>query len=666
MTSSYSIEIDVEEAAKLRSKLDSVEADSNVSVSPSPGAIVISDKKHQQRIAMWLDEWINELEEQLQTKNQEWADEESAYNAESLGPLQEPFVGASGDQVALIAMAVDPIVARLDTGIFKIEPVFRFKPLQKSAKPFVDPLERWVQYYQKHQLKLRTEVQPRLIELAKHGSMVLKVVYDCVQETTKGYDKSWNVIDTTHTVFKGPRIVGVPLSRFLFPQHFPNLQACPIVGERIRLTREQLIQGVADGKFANIDAILNDQTRYTPDPLEAEQDESMGVTNTGHVSRFVEDLYEVWFDYADTTTKSTTNKFCAVYHKPTQTFIQLRYNWYFHRRKPYVIIPYAPATGSLYGFGIAKMVKPIQDTLTQWHRHALNNAYLANIRMFVVQKDAKIEQKPKLFTGRVFHVEDPSKDFVPMNGAADIYPSTLAERNNLIGIAEKRTGVSDYLVGRESPIVGSRATATSTLALIQEGTRRVDAVTENIRIGMNELFTMVIDLWIQYGVGDIDDIIFDDDEVKNKLNEFFNSLTNKHIGGMLSLELAATDATNSKTAQQQAQLAIIQTMMVYLEKSIQAAQLVAQTSQSSPQLATFLGEIMDSARTMYVELLTKYEIKDPEAYLPDLEQFLSRLGIGGANNPSQEFRGSPGEPDLSTLNPQAQPQQGIQGPQLVS
>lgn len=297
------------------------------------------------------------------------------------------------------------------------------------------------------------------------------------------------------------------------------------------------------------------------------------------------------------------------------------------------------------------MVLPLQEALTQWQRHALNNAYLANIRMFIAQKNSGIEQKPLLFTGRVLYVEDPSKDLIPFNAAADTYPSTLSERQNIIGLAEKRTGVSDYLTGRESPIVGSRATATSTLALIQEGTRRVEEVMENIRNGYAEALEMCMYIWIQYGVGDIADIVFGNDEVNTLIAEFFDSVDKDNVNGAIALELSATDAANNRTVQQQAQLAIIQTMMVYLEKTLQAGQLAVQSASTAPQLTALIGEIMGSARSMYIELLNKYEIRNPEAYLPDLENFLASIGAGGEANAQARVGGVEGQFDLSALNP---------------
>jgi hypothetical protein len=274
-----------------------------------------------------------------------------------------------------------------------------------------------------------------------------------------------------------------------------------------------------------------------------------------------------------------------------------------------------------------------QDAQTAWHRLAQDNAYLANIRMFIAKRESGIEDAPKLYTGKTFFVDNPATDFIPFK-AAEVYPSSLSERQNLFGLTEKRTGVSDYLTGRESPIVGSRATATSTVALIQEGTRRVEEVLENIRNGFAEIIENCIYIWIQYGLDGLDELVFGDDKIYNDLSNFFDSVDEHNIAGALAIDLSATDASNNKSIQQQVQLAIIQTMMQYLNKLVEAGQLaLSAASSGQTELTALIGEVMGAARKMFKDLLTKYDIRNPEDYLPDLEAHLNAAIAAGQGNP---------------------------------
>jgi len=613
---------------------------------PYPGMISMSTRQ-KERLLTWLDDWYHTLDSAHQSKLEQFKREEEAYRAKSLGPQADPFVGASGDVVPLIAMAVDPIVARLDTGIFKADPVFRIKGLRKDVLGQVESLEKWVNYYQKHQLQLRKVMLPRLIELAKHGTMVFKTVYDCTEREVMSYDRKWKVERKKVKEFAGPKIYGISLADFMFPPYYQDLQLCPIVFERQRVTYQDLLIAQASGKITNVKQLKGEETYNTLNILEAERAKSANHEGAHSANHFIE-VFEWWGDFSLDEDKPPV-RLVGTYHPQTRTLLQLRYNYYFHQRKPYTVIPYNLTNDSLYGIGIAEMTLNFQEVLTQWQRHALNNAYLANIRMFIARTDSQIEAKPKLYSGRVFKVPDPSKDFVPFNAASDTYPSTLTERQNVIGLAEKRTGVSDYLTGRESPIVGSRATATSTLALIQEGTKRVEEVLENIRNGCAEMLNNCLYIWIQYGLGTVDDLVFANDQVAEDLKTFFDSVDNDNIHGALTIDLSATDAASNRSVQQQVQLAIIQTMMMYLQKVVELGKMAVESAQTMPVLAQMADEVLKSARKMFKDLLTKYEIPNPDEYLPDLERFLQQLGGAGAPGAGGQPGGTPLEPDLSAF-----------------
>lgn len=624
-----------------------------------PEAILKLDEKHIQGLKSWLDTWLETLISEQQPKIQQWADEERAYRALSEMMVDGPYENSCGDVVPAIAMAVDPIQARLSTGIFKSDPVFRLKPLRRGFVKIAPSLEKWIEYYQKYKLNLRNLLAPRLFEFAKHGTMVLKTIYDRDTYKIKSYNDQWEVVDKEVTRFSGPRVIGLPLPNVLFPARYQFAQDCPIIAERLVTTMSDLLKMQASKKVANVKDLEGQET-YISNQLEQEQQLASNHQETVEQTKLYIELFEVWCAY-DIDGDGIPESLVVTYHKPTQTIIQLRYNWYFHQRKPYTLIPYTVAANSLYGIGIGEMMMPFQQQLTTWHRIATDNAYLANIRMFVTQKDSGIENRPKLFGGRVFRVDDPRKDFIPF-AAADIYPSTLGQQQNLFGMAEKRTGISDYLTGRESPIIGSRATATSTLALIQEGTRRVEEVLENIRNGLAEVMQNCMSIWIQYGLDGLDDVVFADDQITKDIREFFNQVHQENVDGSLAIDLAATDAANNRTAQQQIQLAIVQMMMQYLEKLVQIAQLAFQSQQQAPELVPMYVDIMTAARNMFRDLLQKYNVPNPDDYLPELEKYFNdAVKAATAGAPGATAGGAAGQGGLEGILASIVGGQGIQG-----
>lgn len=596
-----------------------------------PPPIIDISEEDKTKLLIWLDQWLNDLESSQADKQDQWADEESAYRALTPDSLSfEPFEGACRDIIPVGAMAVDPIHARLDIGVFKQDPVFTFKGLTKDILPLVPSIQAFADKYQKNYLKLRRVASQRILECVKLGTMVFKTVYEREEHDALKYDENWKVEEARELRFAGPKVYGIHIGDLLFPPFYESIQDCPIVFERQRTTYEALKNLESAGKITSVESLRNQQTigirTRVEDAREKASKHALRTTFSNEIT-----VYEVWCDFM---IKGVIRHLVITYHKETRTLLQCRLNWYFHQSKPYTLIPYMVANDSLYGIGIMEMTQPFQDAITKWHRMAQDNAYIANIRMFIAKKNSGIEQVPRIYAGRCFFVDDPSKDFIPFQ-AGEIYPSTLQERQNLFGMVEKRTGVSDYLTGRESPVIGTRATATSTLALLKEGTQRVEEVLENVRQGFSEVMMYCISIWIQYGTGGLEDLLFGGDQIAADVKKFFGQINQLNVNGAIAVDLTVTDAASNRQSQQQMALALIQIMMQYLEKLLQAGQGALQAVQQGiPQYAEMIKEVMSAARMMFRDLAVKYDVRNPDDYLPDLERYID-AALGAAQGQGQ-------------------------------
>lgn len=609
-------------------ELPTVEPERTFKENPYPEPILSLSEDQMNGFKIWIDEYLEDLISQQTERIQSYADMEEAYRAQPEGKKKYPFEGACDDVMPVIAMAVDPIHARLDTGIFKQDPVFSIKALRKSVVDRVNSLEQFIQYYQRYQLKLREISSPRLMELTKLGTCAFKTVYDRETYKVSTYDESWKVIKKEVTRYAGPRVFGVGMTDLLFPAHYQHIQDCPLVAQRIRTTFGSLKMAEASNKLKNVDEIKGQEENQYNELDRERQIQAMHQDNRVDLDNLI--VYEIWCKY-DIDGDGIPESIVALYHKDTRTVMQLRYNWYFHQRYPFTVIPYSVTSDSILGIGIAEMTLPFQRALTKFHQMATDNAYLANIRMFIAKKDSGIEMSPRLYTGRTFYVDNPKEDFIPFQ-VGNTYPTTITERQNLFGMVEKRTGVSDYLTGRESPIIGSRATATSTIALIQEGTRRVEQVLENIRVGLSEVLENCLYIWIQYGTEGIEDIAFPNDVIAADVKAFFDEVDEDNVHGALGIELSAVDATNNRQAMQQMQLQIIQLMMGFWEKLLAAGAEAIQAQQAGiPQMSDMITDVMTAARKMFKELLNKYDIRNPDEYLPDLTRYLDGNEAAGGN-----------------------------------
>jgi len=619
-----------------------------------PPVLEVSEEKMEQ-LKIWTRQWIEDLENAQQDKQKQWDEIETAYRARQPEALEfEPFKGSCRDVIPAVRMACDPVHARLDTGIFRQDSIISLKALRKDVKEVVPGLSKFIDFYLKRYINFRQIAAPRLMEFAKLGTMVFKTIYDREEHSVLKYSEDKTKTEKSVEVrFAGPKILGISRGDCLFPASYQHLQDCPVFFERQRTTYEKLLVAQKEGKLANVEKIRSQQTTGNRTTLEESREKaaqySLRTTFVNEVT-----VYEGWCDY-DIDGDGVPEHLILTFEKDTQTFLQLRLNWYFHQRKAYSLAPYTVANDSLDGIGVGERALPFQKAITNWQREATNNAMLANIRMFIARKGSGIEEVPRLYTGRTFFVDEPTKDFIPF-AVADIYPSTLVERQNLFGMLEKDTGVTDYLQGRESPIIGTRATATSTLALIQEGTRRVEAVLDNARQCFAEVIQNCLSIWIQFGTNGLEDIVFEDDAAAAQIKQFFATATQENVNGMFAIGLSVTEASSNKQAQQQMQLALIQVMMQYLEKLLAAGQGALQAiSMGIPQYAEMVKDVMAAARVMFRDLAIKYEVPDPDEYLPSLEKYLNApvspaAGAASGASPEGQPSGAGGESSLPVPN----------------
>lgn len=630
-----------------------------------PPPIIEVSEEQMNKFKLWLDGQLANLKAAHAEKQAEFARYEEAYRARpQQGRFQMPFAGACDDNIPVVAMAVDPVQALLDVEIMGQKPVFTVEPLRKSMADYKDCLEDWIQFNQLHRWKLRKLVSASFFELAKLGTCIFKTLYDREEAKFRTYtrtDKGYEVVDKTEVRFAGATVVRVPRDNFLFPPGYSDVQKCPILFERFNSTLSQLRIAESSGKVTNVDKIVD----FKRNNLSDMEDVRQNMDNIQMPAMQMDD-YELWefnADYDIDGKDGIPERLIGIYHAEKREFLQLRYNHYFNQKKQYIVIPYIFVDGTLDGMGLCEMSLPFQIAITRWHRMASDNAYLANTRLYVAKKNSGIEETPRIYAGRTFFVDDPSKDFRPFQ-AGDIYPSTMVERQNLFGMVEKRTGVSDYLTGRESPILGDRATATSTTLLLNQGMKRIKETIENIRTGLAEVIENCFFIWAQYGTEELEDIVFGQEDTAAKIKSFFNIYKDINLTGAFAVSLRATDAGENQVAQAQIQLQLIQIMMGYFEKLLAAGEAaLAARAQGMEAYVMMVNDTMTAARKMFVDLLHDYNVPSPEAYVPDLAKYLAppqAPGLGGQPaGPVGGVSGAGGPEGMATLLAQIS---GVGGP----
>lgn len=391
-----------------------------------------------------------------------------------------PYKGASNLIIPLTAIAVEAVHARTMTTLFALPQFVSVKSLNDSFSDVAQPFERFLDHELIHSMDIEAKINDPLLELEKFGTGVAKSGYEKVMRTAvrtgpDGKEEEFRVVTK-----QGATVDGVSLSRFLMPYYARDPQTAPWCGEEHSDT-PYAVKGLAAGgmfyedTMTKLEAWLNNSINASSSVDEREFEKNQEeLENRVAIwpKRF--DWVELWLAF-DVDKSGNEKEIVVHYHRESQTFLSIRYNWHSDLRRPYRKGTYIPVEYRWTGIGICKQNEHFQEEITTQHRQRLDNATLANVRMIKVNKLAGYGPREPVFPGKMWFVDD-MKDIETFQ-MGEIYPSSYNNEQGTLQYSYQRTGVNEVTLGM--PQVGTPGTATSDLARIQEGNKKFDYVYRN-------------------------------------------------------------------------------------------------------------------------------------------------------------------------------------------
>ena len=615
-------------------------------------------------LGAWLYEEIERAKQDSVGRQENYTEWERLYEARPrVARKTEPWVNCANLVVPLIGTAVDSVTARL------IEAVFGGKQLwvgtAKSAKwaALANPIQDWINWVGKDVMKMYDVSLNWFLTTVKTGTGILKLPWERRLRNVMYNDENGGQVNEQIVVHDGPKPQSIhPSDFFVSPDAHAtkDIQYCEWVAHRGRYTKKLLKELEFSGTLYDVEKIfLSPRTQATD--LEAEVQGNTGVS----ISQYNDyEVWEIWCSY-DINEDGIPEELVVTYHPETQTILRAVYNFYRHQERPFHIIPFMPRDNSIWGIGICQMLQDIQEEVTTMHNQRLDNATIANQKAFLRVSGTSIGD-PVIGPGAIIDVDD-IDDFKELK-IGDNHPSLLGEELHTNSIGEKRTGVSDYTSGRESSAIGSRATATSTLALIREGNKRFRMTIKAIRESLRNIAHQVIMLYQQFAADDgVMFEIFSEDE-KAIVQEYFK-LPPEFSRANIAIDVPALSEADNKEADRQSYIMLLQVMQQFYSAMMEAFT-VAQSPQAPPPIKQLALQGAQAGAKMWQRVLEAFDFRDPESFTPNVEDMLmldiaqmdmmGGMGSGGNNS----FGGLASTPPEQGMGP-AQPQAGgPQGPVL--
>lgn len=463
------------------------------------------DEETEQKLSSYIEqELINHYAERGV-----WVDElkdiQVEYIAEpSKTPKSFPFKGAANLIIPLIATVVEALHAKTMTQLFALDDFVTVKVPEQAADINWGLTKLWNYELLENGVDMYKFADSTMLENYKFGSTVGKVGYDRVEKTAVKMigDKEHEFTVVTK---EGACADGVHLERFLMPFYCQDPQTAPWCGEE-HLVSSYEFESMYDAGYFYDDAVdiieswvRNSQSTelssftYEQKMRELQNMKPVWPKEIGFV--------EMWMCFnVDKDPKGKKKEIVVYYHKLSCRIIGIRYNWNDDLRRPYRTGKYFNVEHRWTGIGVGKQVKVFQREVTIQHRQRLDNATIANIRMFKVNKLAGYGPGEPIFPGKLWFVDN--MDDIESLEAGEVYPSSFNDEVQTLQYAQQRSGVNELNLGM--PQAGTPGTATSDMTRLQEGSRKYDYGMLNNRRFLTDISRDVAYTAIQFGVSNVD------------------------------------------------------------------------------------------------------------------------------------------------------------------
>jgi hypothetical protein len=274
----------------------------------------------------------------------------------------------------------------------------------------------------------------------------------------------------------------------------------------------------------------------------------------------------------------------------------------------------------VYGLGPMEMTMPFQKSLTDVYNHQLDNAFLANVRMFKSRYGAVKGGTVNIWAGRNLEMVNP-EDLVEIK-LSDTYMSLDAIQDKITSLAERRTGANELTHPNQQQTFGNRTPVGTSQALLSQANRRFTPAFDAIRLGTAGAMRQAI---LRYAerVRAGDTLVIE--HLVRKLGpsdaeQVIDCLRDEHFDESIGISVTASSNAINKDADRQNAVLLANTLAPYYEKMLMLAQAMA-NPMTPPEVRSVALKICSATSELIDRIVRTFEqFKDPETFIVDPSQ----------------------------------------------
>jgi len=536
-----------------------------------------------------------------------------------------PWVDAANTHIPLVSTHASAIHARFMTSAFGQEPVWTVKAKSPLFQDFAKAATEYMDWSARNEMGLYEAVRDAVWDAVKLNLGILKASWvreeGPIRKYQRGKDGKMRLVEQKGVIKNQPLVEAVAPHMFVWSPGATDIQTAEWVAQIHRLSPLQLRHLFKRSHFVqNRELILATAGYAVDDRIVVQIEKNEGIFASDR--EFVE-IYEVW---ADTEVNGELVKVKAMVEPSLGVFAALQPNPVLNRRRPFAALRLECREHSITGLGVGDQIGDLNEEANTVHNQMIDATTVSICQMFAVRQGSPAWEALESGIYPAKRIPKVSDSDVSVIEVGPMKATSLPLEEYIRSYAERRTGISDFGLGRE-PSASRRGTATGTLAIIQEGNRKFDFQVSDMRRGMGEIGMTVLGMIQQvYPEGRQLEVLGPAGESFNMINVAFPEDT--PLEEAVSVEVIANSAAVNRQVKRQDSISLFQIVMSLYAQSFQLAQQLAMPGQPPPLIEMGV-QMAKGAKILMQDILESFENRQADEIIPDLEELYAQIGAIG-------------------------------------
>ena len=424
-----------------------------------------------------------------------------------LEPKSFPWKGCSNINIPISTICVDTTVAALINSLFSVDPLFQSEAYAEATEETLQAAKKIQNFFRYATNEEIEDFYLVLMEWATqagiYGTGIAKLIW-LTEREKRGYYENNVIFDRNNQPiikrgiqwreeisYDAPYLSVVDLENFVAPYGSKNIRNSLFVAEKFFLPIPLLQQRMKDGWYEKHD--ITYQVREENE-IEEVQNEAQGI--------FISDAsfegvycWDYW-GYAPLDGDIEVRAHIVLVDGQP-IILRQEENPYFHYQPPYLKINFTQEPNRFWGIGIIEPIYPLQEAVNTIHNQRIDNMSLIINKAFTFVADGVItsEDDIQVYPGAKIEVND--HDSLRILEMGDVKLSSERQEALLIDYIQRQTGITDLNLG-VFPTTARRTPATSVLAVMGEGSKKLEMRVKAFREPLKQMADMLKILYYQF------------------------------------------------------------------------------------------------------------------------------------------------------------------------